>query len=373
VKIVASGYVGKKKTGIGRALENILRNMPLTTDDRVDLYCNHDFDDFKSSQFPPQVVMQRSGVSKNSSILNLLWHQISYPFKALLRKADVSYIPNVTFLALKFRPTVVVIHDLIEFNVPEKFSWYRMMYRKFAVPATARRADRIITVSEASKKDIVKYCGVPAEKIHVVYNGVDKKFCPMEDAQVQTVREKYKLPPQYILYVGTIDHPGKNVYSLIRACQKLWQAASTNVKLVLVGQEGHGFEHLKPMIASDDRIIHLGFVQDEDLPAIYCGARAFCFLSLYEGFGLPIVEAMACGVPVIVSGCPPFPEIVEQAGMIVDPMDIDQIGQKIQEVLVNEELREQMRNKGMQQARKFSWKAAGERTYEILQAARTGR
>lgn len=367
MRIVMSGYVGKAKTGIGRTVENILLNMPLQENDELHLYCNYDFEDFDFSRFCPRIITHRYKISKNSPLLNLLWHQLIYPLKTL--KGDVSFIPNVTLLICKFRPTVVMIHDLIEFNIPQKFAWYRMLYRKIAVPITAKRADKIITVSHNSKNDIVKFLKVKPHKIIVSYNGVDNKFRPLDPHLIHKVRVKYNLPEKYVLFVGTIDHPGKNVYSLIQACNKLWKEKGNIFKLVLVGQKGHGYKIVEKIIkeqALSEQILHIGYVKDEDLPAIYNGAFLFAFLSLYEGFGLPILEAMACGTPVVVSNRSSLPELVGEAGLIVDPFDIEGISEAIESILNSEALRKELIAKGLERVKLFSWKNAGEKVYKIL-------
>ncbi|HDY68934.1 MAG TPA: glycosyltransferase family 1 protein [Candidatus Scalindua sp.] len=369
MRVVISGYVGKKKTGVGRTLENILFNFPLKKNDEIYLYCNYDFQDFDLKKIPLQIIVHRYKVSKNSPILNLLWHQIIYPFKTLFIDADVSYISNATLLLLKFRPTVVVIHDLIEFNVPKKFSWLRMFYRKFAFPVTAKRADKIITVSENSKSDIIKYCKVPPNKINVIYNGVDKNFFSPRRELTAEIKREYRLPDKYILFVGTIDHPGKNVYSLILACRKLWEE-NIGIKLVLIGQKGVGYEVISDTITRYDLnkyVLHLDCVEDRDLAAIYNGAELFCFLSLYEGFGLPLIESMACGTPVIASKMSSLPEVVGDAGIIVNPCSIDEISRKIKDVLTNDVLKNKLRRKGLERAKLFSWQKAAYGTYRVLE------
>jgi|LQYC01.1.fsa_nt_gi glycosyltransferase involved in cell wall biosynthesis len=371
MKITISGYVGKKKTGVGRTLENILLNMPLAKEDEIHLYCNHDFQDFNFDKFRKQIIVHRYKISKNSSVLNLIWHQAVYPFKVLFTDADVSYIPNVTLLLLKFRPTVVVIHDLIEFNVPGKFSQLRMLYRKFALPITANRADKIITVSENSKRDITKYCKAKSSKVHVIYNGVSNEFTPLADGLVIRVKEKYKLPDKYVLFVGTIDHHGKNCMGLIEACVKLWQEQKIEHNVLLVGRKGFGFEKILDRINKlkvEKKVILLDFVDDQDLPCIYNGAGLLANLSLYEGFGLPVIEAMACGCPVIASNTSSLPEVAGNAAVLIDPNDIDAIANAIADVLSNPDKRKEMIQEGLKQSAKFSWRDSARKTLEIYES-----
>lgn len=376
MRVAISGYTGPRKTGIGRTLENILSHVSRFDLNGVDLYLFKNWD-MEELSTPSGIKVLPIQVSKRSSIGNLLWHQFVYPARLLFMRADVSYIPNVTLLLFKPCPTVVVIHDLIEFNVPNKFSRARMVYRKLAVPITARRADRIITVSENTKRDLVKLLKVPESKIEVVYNGVDPRFKPAGEHLVREVRAKYSLPSKYILFVGTIDHPGKNAMSLVEACAALWSRGMLQEHhLVLVGQKGFGYEQIMHRITElgvTERVRTLGYVGDADLPAIYTGADVFAFLSLYEGFGLPILEAMACGTPVVAAKTSCLPEICGDAALLVDPYDVAGIANAILRLSSERQLRAELSAKGLERVKAFSWERAARSTLEVLTRTARGR
>ena len=272
---------------------------------------------------------------------------------------------------MKTCPTVVAIHVLIEFRIPGKFSRLRMLYRSIAVPITARRADAIITVSKNSKKDIVELLKIPAEKVVVIPNGIAPVFRTIDEHELVKLRNTYQIPRRYILYVGTLDHPGKNAMTLIKAFESLKRAGNSTHELVLIGKPGKGYEEIEQVINKSkfrQDILIKGYVGDEELIAWYNCAEVFAFLSLYEGFGLPALEAMACGVPVIVSNQSSLPEVVEDAGIMVNPLDIEEATEALKNLTENKELREKLRIAGKKQAEKFSWDKAAYDTYRILES-----
>ncbi len=338
MKIVVSGYVGKKITGIGRNLISLLDNA--RGENQYVIYTNEDMlDDFKIHN--PNVVVKTYNVSKNSSLKNLLWTTFVFPFKVLREKADKALIPNFTLLLLKFRPTIVIMHDLIEFNVPDKFSKKKMFYRtKLADPITAKKADHIITVSENSKRDIMRFLKVPEEKITVIYNGVNReKFRKMDSLKAQEIIIKMDLPTDFILYAGTIDHPGKNPFGVIKAFEKMSENKDYDGNLILAGMPGSGFEFIEEYLKKSkwrNHIFLTGFVSDEELVALYSECKAFCFLSLYEGFGIPPLEALSCGAPVVVSNTSSLPEVVGDVGITVDPLSPDDVVKGILEAIKTE-------------------------------------
>lgn len=327
MKIVVSGYVGKKITGIGRNLMCLLNNV--SSDNKYIIYTNEDMkDDLRFNN--PNVTVKTYKVSKNDSLGNLLWTTFVFPFVVLKEKANKALIPNFTLLLLKFRPTIVIMHDLIEFNVPDKFSPKKMFYRtKLADPITAKRADCIITVSENSKRDIIKFLKVSEKKLTVIYNGVDqKKFCKMNLLKAEEILEKRGWPQDFLLYAGTIDHPGKNAMGVIKAFEKLKDGNKYSGSLILAGMHGSGYDivedYVKKSKWSKD-ITFTGFVTDEELIALYSKCKVFCFLSLYEGFGIPPLEALACGAKVVVSNSSSLPEVVGDVGITVEPLNLESV------------------------------------------------
>lgn len=338
MRIVISGYIGKNITGIGRNLLCLLENS--SGDHEYIIYTNHDME--KEFHFTnPHVTVKTYPISKMDSWKNLLWTTFVFPFVVYKEHADKALIPNFTLLLFKFKPTIVIMHDLIEFNVADKFSKKKMFYRtKFADPVTAKRANDIITVSENSKRDIMKYLGIKEEKITVIYNGVDQtKFKKMEVGKAVKIIHEKKWPENFLLYAGTLDHPGKNVMAVIQAFEHLKDKNEYQGYLILAGMPGAGYEIIKRYVENSryrSQITLPGFVTDEELIALYSMCDVFCFVSLYEGFGIPPLEALSCGARVIVSNTSSLPEVVGDAGIMVDPNDIDTLASSIKRVIDGE-------------------------------------
>ena len=356
MKVVVSGYVGKKITGIGRNLISLLDN--IDSNNQYIIYTNFDMvDEFKFKN--SNVIVKPYNVSKNLSLKNLLWTTFVFPRKVKKEKADVALIPNFTFLLYKHRPTVLIMHDLIEFNVKNKFSKKKMFYRtKIADPISAKKCNKIITVSNNSKNDIMKFLKIKDEKIDVIYNGVDRTvFREFDNKNIFNGLLLSKgINCNFLLYVGTVDHPGKNSFGLIRAFERLKTEQKYSGKLVLAGMPGSGYEFIDEYIKKSEYkndIIITGFVSDELLVALYNTCDVFCFLSLYEGFGIPPLEALACGAKVIVSNTSSLPEVVGDLGDIVDPTDIDIICSKIISSLGKEKNPIEKLEEHLQ---KFDWK-----------------
>jgi glycosyltransferase involved in cell wall biosynthesis len=309
-------------------------------------------------------------------MLNLLWTTFVFPFVALKERADVALIPNFTLLLFKFRPTVIILHDLIEFNVPGKFSPKKMFYRtKIADPVSARTADHIITVSKNSGEDIVRFLGIRPSKISVVYNGVDReRFYPMDETRRQAILSGRGWPLRFMLYAGTIDHPGKNAMNLIKAFERMKDSGAYDGSLILAGMYGSGHEAIEEHIARSahrDDIIVTGYVSDEELVALYSQCEVFGFLSLYEGFGIPPLDAMACGAKVVVSNRSSLPEVVGDAGWQANPESVEDIAGKLLEALTLQ-ADPPFRAKAEVQLAKFNWSVQGARFEEkLIEAART--
>lgn len=360
MKIVVSGYVGKKITGIGRNLISLLDSVE--SENQYIIYVNRDMkEDFRFSN--PNIIVKECPVTKNSSIKNLLWTTFVFPFKVVQEKADKALIPNFTLLLFKFKPTTVIMHDLIEYNVPNKFSKLKMFYRtKLANPITAKKADDIITISECSKCDIVKFLNVNEEKITIVRCGVDQeKFRKMEKNKAYNILKNRNWPYEFILYVGTVDHPGKNAMSVIKAYEQLKKMGEFKGGLILAGMPGSGFETIDEYVKNSEykeEITITGFVTDEELVALYSYCSVFCFVSLYEGFGIPPLEALACGAKVVVSNTSSLPEVVGDIGITVNPLDLNAITLAIKESL-NRKQDDSYKTKVEEHLKNYRWEILG--------------
>ncbi|MFN3476623.1 MAG: glycosyltransferase family 4 protein [Candidatus Methylomirabilales bacterium] len=280
---------------------------------------------------------------------------------------DQSGIP----LFLKKGKYVVTLHDVITLTLPRAFPLKRRLVLTAALSRIRRQADRVIVPSEAAGEDVVRYLKVDRGKIIVIPWGCEQRFQASGDRKrLEKVRRRYGLPDRYALFLGTLE-PRKNVTTLVKAFSLLTTKLDQNLKLVITGDRGWGYEGLFKTIEAlglHDHVLFTGFVNDEDLPDLYRGALLFVYPSLYEGFGLPILEAMASGVPVIASNTSSMPEVAEDAAILVDPHDPEALASAMAMVLTNEELREELRQKGIARARRFSWEAVARKTLEVYQA-----
>lgn len=283
--------------------------------------------------------------------------------------ADLVHYPcNVIGLREK-TPAVVTVHDLTFLENPAWYRWERAAYNTWGVSRSVRKARRIVAVSEATATALVKRLGVARDTIDVVYNGVDERFVQADEASATTVREKHKLPDRYFLFVGTLE-PRKNLERLIRSWARI--ADKVEVDLVLVGREGWKAEPIYEAIRTveePDRIHQIGFLDHDDLPGVMAAAEALVYPSLAEGFGIPVAEAMACGTPVITSKVSSLPEVAGDAGLLVDPLDVGEIGGAMRRVAENEDLRADLSQRGIERAKMFSWRRSAEQTLDTYRKA----
>jgi glycosyltransferase involved in cell wall biosynthesis len=265
--------------------------------------------------------------------------------------------------------SVVTFHDMTFFLYPELHTRAKRLFFPLAIRASARRADALIAVSESTRQDVIRGLGISPEKILTTQSGVDPVFRPINDTVAKgKIAEKYDLPERFILYVGLIE-PRKNLPMLISAFKRLIDSGE-DYKLVLVGRYGWMYEELLKQINNLDLegMIHFtGYVSQEDLPLVYNLSSLFVYPTIYEGFGLPVLEAMACGVPVITTDVSSLPEIVGEAGMLVPVNDVKALYGAMIEVLRDEDLRRKMINKGIQRAAKFTWEQTAKLTFQVYQ------
>lgn len=372
MKIAISGYVGNKLTGIGRVLIEVLNEMALLNeDDKYILFKNYDFVDYDVLKEHSNIILVDIDVSKNNSLGNIWWHQ--FAFQRLQKKynCNVAYIPNFSLLLWKRIPTVVTIHDLIEYNVPNKFSKLRMIYRKIIDPLMVKNSSFITTVSECSKRDIIKYCKAKEEKIEVINNATNRnRFKVYDTVTIEKCLTKFKLSlGGYILFVGTIDYPGKNIMSAIVAFEHLKKKYNITEKLVIVGKEGFNattiYDHVEKSDYKND-IIFTGYVSDDDLPFVYAGTKVMVYLSYYEGFGLPVLEAMSCRVAVLCSNTSCFPEVLGDIDVLISPTDIDAIERKLYLLISDTEYNKNIACQCYERANEFSWKESAVKYHNVF-------
>jgi glycosyltransferase involved in cell wall biosynthesis len=267
----------------------------------------------------------------------------------------------------------VTIHDCIHLMFPQYLpNRFALAYARTSIALAARRATRIMTVSESSKRDILRFVDAPPGKIDVIYNAYDERFGiePGEE-DVLRVRERYQLQDPFVLYAGNVK-PHKNLERLIDAFSLLRGRALDHVKLVLIGDDISKYAALRRAVHQHQlhrRVRFLGYMPEETLGALYRLANVFVFPSLYEGFGLPPLEAMASGTPVVTSNVSSLPEVAGDAAVLVDPYDPGAIADGIQRVLTDETLRAELRRKGLARARQFSWDQSVRRIREIYTEA----
>ncbi len=286
-----------------------------------------------------------------------LWEQFALPRE--LSKDEFLWSPANTG-PLAVTRQAVTIHDLSVLDHPEWFAPRFRLWYMFLLPRLARTARNVLTVSEHSRQSLIRRFGLPEEKVTAVYNGVNlRQFHPCDPAPV---RAKYELGERYILFVGSLE-PRKNLERLLQAWVRL--SDIRNLELVIAGSRADAFRPVS-LSGSSRRTRFLGYVPEEDLPALYAGATFFIMPSLFEGFGLSVLEAMACGAPVITSHAGALPEVVGDAALQVDPTSVEGMAEVMRTLLAHEDLRSDLRHKGLERACKFSWERSAAQIWDVL-------
>jgi len=345
-------FLGRPTTGSGQYTRNLLEALA-----KVDP--TNEYLLFSPGPAPPI-----------SNLAKLWFEQVSFP--RACRGLDLAHVPYFASPLFPTVPTVVTVHDLIPLILPAyRGSLLVRLYTRL-VAAAARKAEAIITVSQASKRDIVRCLHIPPKRIHVTYEAAGEAFQPVEDeARLAAIRQKYALPDCYLLYLGGFDQR-KNLSALLKAFVLLVNKQPT--WLVVAGRLPERDSPLFPdpcrlvrELGLEEGVIFTGWVPEEDKPVLLSGATAFVFPSLYEGFGLPAAEALACGTPVIASNRSSLPEVVGEGGILVEPTDAEALAEAMEVLLVDDTLRAELRQKALAQAAKFSWKQTALETLVVYQ------
>ncbi|MCD6519417.1 MAG: glycosyltransferase family 4 protein [Anaerolineae bacterium] len=296
----------------------------------------------------------------------ILWEQLVQPLATRRAKLDLLHAPVYVGPLCKPCLLVVTIHDLSFYIYPEFFRPFQRRYLQHFTRWTSKRADQIIAVSESTRRDVIRFLGVAPDRVVTIPNGVEEIFRPLGRARLEAFRRRNGLPERMILFLGTLE-PRKNLLVLLEAYALLRQRGAQEM-LVVAGGKGWYYESV---YATVERlglrrwVIFPGYVPWEELPLWYNAAELFVYPSLYEGFGLPPLEAMACGVPVVVSNVSSLPEVVGEAGVLVDPQDPQGLAVAMEELLADPARREELAEAGLARARSFSWERTALQTAQL--------
>jgi glycosyltransferase involved in cell wall biosynthesis len=318
--------------------------------------------------------LKRSRLPTDHPLVRILWEQILQPLELIQEGIVLLHSPvNVQPLFLPCRG-VLTVTDLSFWGFPEAFRTSQRVYQRQFTRLSVHRAHRVIAISNSTAQDLMRFFGVPAERISVVFPGVDERYKPIRDeARLTQLRHSRNLPRRFILFVGTLE-PRKNLVTLLQAYQR-FRASNRDYQLVLAGGKGWLYE---PIFAAIEElglqgdVIVPGFVPEDELPLWYSAADIFVYPSLYEGFGLPPLEAMACGTPVIVSNTSSLPEVVGEAGLLVAPRDPDEWASALLGLTRDSDLRADMASRGLARAQEFSWARMARETIQVYRDVLSG-
>ena len=359
-----SGEAGYRRAGIHQYIAQVLRHLPWEEGEPTYVVFTQQDNLFEDK---PGITAVSSRLSTQNRLLRIFWEQVVWPWQAWRRGLKLLHSMAFVTPLLAPCPTVITVYDLSFYHFPERFPALQRLYLSSQTRRSCQRARRIITISESSRHDVHRFLAVPLAQIDVVVPGVDPVYHPLPAAEVAAFRQKHGLD-RFVLHVGTLQ-PRKNIPVLIEAMSRL---EDIEVKLVLVGGKGWLYDDIFRQVQAlglTDRVIFTGYVPDDDLPLWYNAAELLVFPSVYEGFGLPVVEAMACGTPVIAANSSSIPEAVGEAGLLFAPNDVETLLNQMTAVLTSIDLQHTPRQQGLEHAQTFSWERAGRETAVVYQRA----
>jgi glycosyltransferase involved in cell wall biosynthesis len=360
------------RSGIGRYVVHLLEEWGRLPErpEKLDVLVT----DGEREAFPADWATQiRVPAAARNPLLGLLWHQTGLRRSCRRRRMDALFLPaaNRRGMAFPSVPTVGTVHDFSSIHVPGKYDPARALYITRVLPALVRRLDHVITPSRASMNDVVEFAGVDPARVSVVPNGVDhSRYRPVDrEAAAERVRASLGIEAPYLLYVSRLEHPGKNHVRLIQAFDQLRRMLKIPHRLVLAGSDWTRASEIHRAAAespSREAIDLLGFVPHDVLPDLNAAAEVVVFPSLYEGFGIPVLEAMACGTPVVASDTSSIPEVGGAAAIYFDPLEVDAIAEAIVRVILDPDLRASMARKGLVWSHRFSWARTARETLSVI-------
>jgi len=362
-RVVSSG-----RSGIGEYTYQLLRHFPVIDNDLdyVLFLKRFSVEEKRIKELSSSFNIEKVSSCGGGKFFNFIKTHGELPVRLLFLKPELFHSPGPIAPLIKTCRTVLTIHDLSFLKLHGIFDKFQNCYYKNFVPYIAKKADRIITVSNNAAMDISELLHIPEEKIRVIYNGVDERFSPERSPEREHNLKKRSGLSEYILFLGVLE-PRKNVTRLIRAYSRLSPELS-HYKLVIAGGHGWLYDEIYSLVKErslQNRVIFTGRISDEDLPDLYRGASLFVYPSLMEGFGIPPLEAMACGIPVIASNTSSFPEVLSDAAVLINPLNEEEITSAMTDILTDKNLCNTLIDKGLKRASLFSWKESARRTLEL--------
>ncbi len=302
----------------------------------------------------------------------IFWTQIRLSWEMLWHRPDVLFVPAHVVPLIHPKKTVMTVHDVAAVKFPETYNWFERWYSVWSVKYALKKIWRVITPSEFTKSELIsmKVCKYVSKKIQVIHHGYDRNFKSVIDGlDKDVVMKKYGLEKPFVMSIGRLEEK-KNTKLIVEAFDKLKsQLSNVNCQLLLVGKPGYGYEAVEDVIGKSpyrNDIKIPGWVDQEDLPVLLAAAEVFVFPSLYEGFGLPVLEAMASGTPVVAATGSSLEEVGGNAAIYIDPMDVDAIATALEQVLNYDAIREQCVTRGYERVKDFSWEKCAEETMRVL-------
>lgn len=355
-------------SGVGFYVSNLLGSLrEIDKENRYSYVCNQA--QCRAQLLPGKSVdLIRTPFSHENHFFGDFWEHAVLPYRLRKAGADIFHGPAflIPFRSPTFR-TVVTVHDLVVFLHPETVPRRYSLYMKWLVRMAVRRADRIIAVSECTRLDLMNILGVDSSRIVVIPEAAGPEFGPPGPERVESVLNRYNINGRYLLHVGNLE-PKKNLPRVIRAFDRVKRMpGGGDLSLVIAGKKGWLYDEIFRTAngVSASAIRFLGYVPRDEMSAIYAGASCFVFPSIYEGFGLPVLEAMACGTPVVTSNISSMPEVAGRAAVLVDPYDEESIASGILAVVSDPSLQATLRREGILRSRTFSWDRAARETLAL--------
>ncbi len=371
VAFEAQLFLKGNKTGIAWCADNLIRE--LAKDKQIEWQCDYFMLGYGQEEEEKVRVYEKYGVKMQACrwfhnvLYKLLWSVFPIPYHLFFRdKRDITQFFNFIIPPGVKGKTVTIVHDMAYLSYPDTVADRTRKWLLWNMEKSCKRADKIVTVSEFSKREIIKYLNIKEEKIVVMPNGVDGDFFyPRQKEEIEQIKDRFQIKKEYFLYLGTLE-PRKNIERLLEAYARLREEREENIPfLVLAGQKGWLYDSIFQLVEKlglKEQVLFTGYIKQEDVPALLSGAIAFIFPSLYEGFGMPPLEAMACGTAVITSNTSSLPEVIGEAGILINPYSVEEIKEAMKKVWKEKDLAERLRKAGRERAREYTW----ERSARVL-------